>query len=482
LETIKSPEINNDDSHFNLEYWLRIVYRRRKTFLYVVLISFVVLALLLAFSKKKYMAVTSIYFPVSETSYLPMGNFRGLQQMNLNVDLISQFIGAPRANLQDYALAILDSRTMRDKLIDKFRAEMFPELPPDYPRVKLYRKLNQVVNLQLNPYNIIEIRVETGSPEDSRKIAQFYADEYKKFEAGAMITVSKRKRVHLEKQKDIIKKKLNDLEYQLSEFEKSKKVVDIDSETLEAVKNLAETQKYYVLVDSEESRAYKKLEALKEKLKTKVSIAGSDLASSTVFEDPVISSLSTNIVTLQVKLIEEQKSKTEKNPDIIMIKNRIEAYRKQLKKHLEAYFRSVESNISPALIEADVEWRSLAAQKDAITDLINKQKKALEKYPDLKVTFNRLNRDIQIYTSILMMVEEEYEKARIEEEREGFQVQVLDEPNLPDAPSAPNVPYSLTLSLGYALLLGLTAVFYLEYTDKIFANVRKKVLTKPSGR
>lgn len=474
MKTRQTPENSNDQEHFNLEYWLAILKRRRKVFMAVAGVIFLISIIGVFRAAPTYRSEFAIYFPTPQTQILPASS-NIVEQMGISPELIGQFLGQKVPDLQDYAIAILDSRTLKDKILDKYGDRIFPDLPPDYPRVKERDLLtNRVINIQILPKKMVPVKVETNDPRLSYEVAKFYLEEYKKFEEKAMLTAAKRKRVHLEKQKKVISKKLNDAMYAMSRFEQSKKVVDLDSETQQAIKALSELKFYESIIESEKKRALETLSALKEKMKTSIEASQDQASSAILSKDPVISSLFSQVTQLQVQLVEEKKTKTDNHPDIISLKSSIDTLKEKIRERLKEISSTVNTNTQVDLVMAEVEYKSLDAQHQALKEEIRKSRKVLERYPEIRVTYNKLQRKIDSYQAILSMVEEEYEKARIEEEREGGQAQILDYPNLPDASSGPSVLYRMMVALGYSFIFGLMAVFYVEYTHRTIDNIKEK--------
>ena len=117
---------DNAREHFSLIYWLSILRRRKVFFFAFFLPIFLVSAILLITSPKQYRATATFYFPVTATPYLPpMITGVGGDIAGGGVEKLSSFFGQGQPNLQDYSIAILTSRTMTDKVLDRFQKGFF---------------------------------------------------------------------------------------------------------------------------------------------------------------------------------------------------------------------------------------------------------------------------------------------------------------------------------------------------------------------
>lgn len=477
MNTPQASENSNSKEHFHLEYWVAIVRRRKRVFFIVAGIIMVVSIIGLLFQSPSYCSEFVIYFPD------PQNPIIGGTSVFRNLDLAQGLVGGmgqQPPDLQQYAISILDSRTMYDKILDKYENQIFPDLKKGSSRVKLRDDLKRrILNIQVLPSKIIPVKVVTHDPQLSYDVARFYLDEYRKFEEKAMLTASKRKRVHLEEQKKIIEKKLNDAQYAMMNYQQSKRVVDLDNETAKAIESISNLKFYETVMKTEKMRSQEKLSAMREKMKKIINISKDSEPGAILYADPVISNLNTRLIQLKIQLIEEKKTKTDEHPDIVSLNDSISGIMEKLRKRIEEISNNVDVNLQADLVMAEIEYNSLDAQHRALENEISKASKTLEKYPDIRVSYNKFQKKIDSYQSILYMIEEEYEKARIEEEREGGQAQILDPPNMPEPSIYPTILYRIFLAAGYAFVIGLMAVFYVEYSHRAIDNM--KISLKSEG-
>lgn len=473
MKTLQASEDCAGKEHIHLEYWIAIVRRRIKVFIIVAGIIMLVSTIGLLFQSPSYCSEFVIYFPDPQNSII------GGTSVFRNLDLAQGLVGGmgqQPPDLQQYAISILDSRTIYDKILDKYEKQIFPDMQKGSSRVKLRDDLKRrILNIQVLPSKIIPVKVTTHDPKLSYDVAKFYLEEYRKFEEKAMLTASKRKRVHLEKQKKLIEKKLNDAQYAMMSYQQSKRVVDLDNETKLAIESFSQLKLYETVLKTEMMRAQEKLSAMKEKMKKIVEISKNSEPSATLYADPVVSNLNTRLIQLKIQLIDEKKSKTDEHPDVVSLNDSIKGIMEKLRKRIEEISNSVDVNLYADLVMAEIEYNSLEAQHKALENEISKLNKTLDKYPGIKVSYNKLQKNIESYQSILYLMEEEYEKARIEEEREGGQAQIMDPPNMPEPSIYPTIIYRIFLAAGYAFVIGLMAVFYVEYSNRAVDNMKNSL-------
>jgi len=97
----------------------------------------------------------------------------------------------------------------------------------------------------------------------------------------------------------------------------------------------------------------------------------------------------------------------------------------------------------------------------------------MEKLPGTRLKLTRLQRKAKSEEVILALIEQELQKAKVEEARDDAEVQIMDAAITPDYKSKPDIPYNLALSLTLGILFAVMICFYVEYTDRIIQRQQK---------
>ncbi|MCD4784750.1 MAG: hypothetical protein K8T10_13090 [Candidatus Eremiobacteraeota bacterium] len=454
------------NDHFNFEYWLEIIYRRRKVFLSLVILALIAGIVIAIVSTPLYRAETSIYFPVSPRPMLPGSIPKGsdMEGMELGYAIFGQFA---QPSIQDYASAMLKSRTMSDLVLDKYGEKLFPGRFKHRKRVQLREMMKKPIKILMGADNVIRITVETPDPKLSKEIANFYISEFKKLARGAILTTSKYKRIHLTKQRKIVRGNLQKYEQELASYEKAKQVVDPDTETKAAIENYGQLLLLSATTKAQQYKAERKLEALREKLKEQAKSFGKKDSYPSIKDQPVIQELYASLSSKELELLQARQIYTDEHPVVIDLKKDVSDLRSLIRKDIKSYLMGVDSNIVPRLIDAETEMLSLKAQAVSIDAFKEKQEEELGKIPDIRLKYNRLSRKVETTELILAMIEQEFEKARVEEARDDAEVQVMDVAVTPDYKSKPDVFYNLLLCVLFGIILGIMGVFFTEYANRV---------------
>jgi len=455
-----------NNNHFNFEYWLKIIYRRRKVFLLLVILSLIGGVVITFISPPLYRAETSIYFPVSPQPMLPGSIPKGteMEGMEIGYAIFGQF---SKPSIQDYASAMLKSRTMSDLVLDKYGENLFPGRFKKRKRVQLREMMKKNIKILLGADNVIRITVETPDPELSKEIANFYVTEFKKLARAAILTASKYKRIHLTKHRKVIKEKLQKYEQELASYEKAKQVVDPDAETKTAIDNYGQLLLLSATTKAQQYKAERKLETLRQKLKQQAKTFGKEGSYPSIKDQPVVQELYTSLSNKELELLKARQIYTDEHPIVIDLKKDVSDLRSLIRKNIENYLTGVDSNLVPRLIDAETEMLALKAQVASIDLFKEKQEEELEEIPDIRLNYNRLSRKVETTELILAMIEQELEKARVEEARDDAEVQVMDVAVTPDYKSKPDVIYNLLLSALLGMILGIMGAFFVEYANRV---------------
>jgi len=421
----------NSNEHFNLEYWLRILYRRRKVLLVITLLTFIVGAAITFISAPAYRAEASIYFPAPSRPILPGQIPQSMEPdaLELGFALFGQGL---QPSMQDYALAILKSRTMSDLVLDKYGERLFPGRFKKRKRVQLREMMRKPIKIMMGSDNVIHITVDSADPGLSMEIANFYTDQFKRISQEAILTAVKNKRLHLDKQSGIVRKKLYKYEKELEAFENSKKVVDLDAETKASIESHNQLLLMSARTDAAENKVKEKLASLRYKLKMQADEFKRIGSYPSIKEQPVIQEMLSELSKKEVELLSTQQFYTEEHPKVKELQKDISDRRGFIQKKIREYMSGVKSNLTPRLIEVEAELLSLRAQSEALKTLIKKMEKEMGRIPNVRLKYNRLKRKVKTAELILTMIEQELEKAKVEEARQDAEVQIMDAAVAPD--------------------------------------------------
>ena len=178
------------------------------------------------------------------------------------------------------------------------------------------------------------------------------------------------------------------------------------------------------------------------------------------FTDPRTAELKKRLGELSVKLSQLDLTYGPKHPQVIAAKDEIAAIQRQideskssLQEKLKAdYERSVrdEASLNNALAIA----KSEAAQQNQAS-----------------IQFNILKKNVEIANSLYTEFLQKTNQSKIQEHEQHNNTKMIDPPQVPMSPVAPNRPRTILIGFLVSLLAGVGLVFFLEYLDNTVKTV-----------
>jgi len=454
------------EDDINLYKILRDIYERRFVFISVFMVTFVVLTIYLFTRPKKYMATATFFFPIRKGG-------AGLALLSsIGGENLSGLLGGGQSDLSDYAVAILESRTVTDYMIKKFGPKVFKNMEK-YPMVKLRRKWSGVVKIELTGDRLIEVRATTTDPKLSADIANEYINAYRRFAENSVLTFAKQKRLYIEKQRDKVKQELEKLETKMLVFQNKHQVLDIPEETKMLLSYYAEMQSMTTVSEAEGLAAQTRVNTLRQKLIEQAKKADANFSYPLVSSDPSVKSLYVRLIDAQTDLIRLKKTYTDNHPDVKKKKDEIAALESSLRSKIQARLHALKTSTVGELIDAETLALASQAKTKAFERVLKEIKNRMKDMPELGLEYGRLYRDVEVKSKVLAFMEMELEKARLEEAQESTNVQVLDKAVPPDFKTSPNYRLSLIFIFIISLTLATISVFipkFLEEQKKLIVD------------
>lgn len=463
----KEPENSGDDSPFvdtepveipvkpggregdSLVRWLLYIWKYRKIAVAVFLVLFLGGAAYTFLSPRYYKAKAAFFFPLAS----PGGGIINTLGLSGILDTSESMSG--------YAVSILYSAQVSNNVIDKFGDKLFGR-DMKKPRIILIDQLQRIVKIKVSQSQIIEIEVETRDPKLSAEVANYYVGEYQRFSEESSLTLARQHRENMEKQRDKTRKELQGLENKLLAFQNKKKVVDPPAEIQAMLDYYSEIKSMSIISGVNYQQAESRLSAMRGKMAQQARRSDSNPDYSQMLGNQAISQLYQQIMAKEVELAKRLQTETGDNPAVKALQEEIADLRRMLRERVGSYISSVESNLTPTLIEAYSEALSQRARKQALEQVVTDLDRKFEGIPELTYSYRRLNRDILIKEKLLQYLELEVEKARSEEFKNPNEIQILDRAVPPDLYSRPILRWYL---LGTVILSFLGTLMIVKMAD-----------------
>ena len=222
---------NNDEIYF-LDV-LTALARQKKVLLTVPLITGV-LAIAAAFLIKPTFLSTAVILPPQQQS---SGAAAMLGQLGGLVGAASSVGGLKNPN--DLYVAMLQSRTIADKLIARFDLKKRLEV---HTQDDARNRLNALANVVSNKSGTISILVEDKDPKFAAELANAYVDELSRLTQGLAITDAAQRRLFFEKQLSAAKDDLANAEVDLQKMQEKTGMLELDGQVRGIIGNVAQLE------------------------------------------------------------------------------------------------------------------------------------------------------------------------------------------------------------------------------------------------
>lgn len=305
--------------------------------------------------------------------------------------------------------------------------------------------------------NTIQITANAKDPLEAQYIANTLADvfiEYTKDDVGKEIKTAHN---FVTDQIDAVKISYRKVLEELAEYQKKEEVVSLSNEMQVAIAKMADmyTQKQDATLDIMETKA--RIIKLKEQLAKEAELSGS---SKPISYSPLLEKLYKDLTDLNQKLASELEDKTEKHPDVVIIKKKIAQLEQEIASQMSVYQQT-----SPDLTKLEQELISYQTNLNGINADIETYKKILLTLPDKAAGLAELQLAVkageQIYQTLL---ENEFEMG-IMETMSLSDIVLIQPAPLSTKSVRPKVPLNLALGIILGLITGISLAFLFEYLD-----------------
>lgn len=233
-------EIKNNGNDKKFSDYLYILYKWRKFIILNILIVGIILTVISLLIPKTYKANAKVMIPPE--SSLSLGGLTGLiGGSRSSSGLSSRILGMGQTTSEDVILAILNSRTALENVINEFGLIDYYEIKKNNMD-KAIRAFSNDISFDVDEYGMIEISVINKNPEKSAEIANYMINLLDSLNIAFNVEQAKNNRIFIEKR---YIKNLSDLklaEDSLQQFQKKYGMFAIPQQMEVAVKAAAEIE------------------------------------------------------------------------------------------------------------------------------------------------------------------------------------------------------------------------------------------------
>jgi polysaccharide biosynthesis transport protein len=331
---------------------------------------------------------------------------------------------------------------------------------------------NSVGIEQRKGVNIVDISVESQSPDNAALIANIYANVYKRFNLDVNRDQLTMVKDFLHTHVDEKQNELKESEASLSQFQAKNGIISLDDQSKTLITQLSSFEAQRDGAKIELAATEKVLAQLKEELKQqnpKVAAYIDNQASQSYvlgLQDG-IAKLQINKDLVSLKKNGEYNEQLSKQYDdqIDVLKKKLLEKKEVIKQALFASNPEAIKDLTIKILDAEVKEKGLSSQVNQLNDIVSKYEAQFNKLPLTTISYAQLQRKRESSEKLFSLLEEKYQEALINEQSQPGNIFIFDQAQRSYAPSKPNRSLIVFLGLFAGLIIGIGYVFIKDYFD-----------------
>lgn len=317
-----------------------------------------------------------------------------------------------------------------------------------YPRYEDYLEKRVTTN-PFKDTEIMEVKVNAKTAEDAQKANQLLVNGFLSRLTDLVRGEQKTTRLFIEERVKSSKQELNDAETKVTEFKKENNVLSPDDQIKMAADKLS-------LVDKLRAENQVALEAAK----ARNSAVSGQLQnnSASIADNNVITAYQKRLAELEAERIDYLDKYTEKHPKVVEVNKEIAGLRRSMDEEINkiaslqtSSTNQVHQGLLADKFKSEAEMNVAQSNLNTISQLEERYNKDVQALSETEQQYLSLLRDARVAQEIYVMLAKRLEEAKVAEVAVSTEVQVVDDPTLPEKPIKPKKALTLVLSF----LLGL---------------------------
>ena len=410
-----------------------------------------------------FLIIALIFFPKYQSeALLRIKQERGSSSLAATMAGFSGgFLSMDSLQLESY-IAILQSRSV---VIPVIEATEEADIDGKFPRYENYLKDNiKIEAVKLT--DILQITVKGETEEKAQKVNQLLIKSFLKRIAELNSSEKANLKSFLVDRLKTSREELDKAENALQEYKIKNKIIS-PSETSKFI-----AEKIITIEKQEaENRVNQEIaEARLAAINSQLNGSGAAIA-----DNATLQKYNAELAELESTLIKYKDRYTDKHPRMIDLKERMAKLKAKIQiEHdkIAALQAPSDNEVHQALVAKKFTSEgalSVLKQKgELLKRLIEENNAELEKLPELERGYIKLTRDFSLANDIYMMLTRKLEETKVTEFQAPNNVQVVDEPTLPDRRSFPRLKLSLVIAILLGIMLSSGYVIVKELSNCTF--------------
>ncbi len=293
-----------------------------------------------------------------------------------------------------------------------------------------------------NKTSIIRLSYSDNDPVKARDVINTLADVYLQQSIAFKTQEASKSVEFIENQMNTIREELDTAEKNLQTYKTGTGVMKLDSETEELVKKISEIEKERTSLTLQKKQVEFARASQRDALKQ-----GKVYTPAGLKEDPAVGIMAGRLAELELQKRGLSSELTDTHPQVKAIQAQID----EIQKKLIAIY--------------DTSQKNLVSQEAAAGQTLARYESALKKLPAAERDLARLMRHTKVNADIYTFLLQKHEESRIVKASTISNINVIDPAIIPQKPIKPNKQKNLLLGLLVGLMLGAGLAFFQEYLD-----------------
>lgn len=409
-----------------------------------------------------FVALAILYLLIASPVYESEALLRIKQQQGLSSSLLDAATGGSvqmnQQQMSTYA-EILKSRGVVVPVIEATEEQKDGK----YPEYERYVE-RQISTAPFRNTELLQVKMKGKSPEMAQKANQLLVESFLKRITGLSRTEQTATKFFLEERVKEAKADLDKAETALQEYKTNHKILSPSDNAKMFTDRIMDVERQAAANRVAMEAAQAKLNAINGQL-------GSTGAASA--DNRTIQQYNVELAKLEAERISYLDKYTDKHPKMIEINDRIANLKAKIQQEINKVAalqapsdNSVHQGLVAGRFQSESELAVTRQKAAALQEIINKNNADLEKLPEVEKGYVKVARDMQVANEIYVMLAKRLEESKVAEVMQPNNVQVVDNPTLPDKPIAPRKGRTLILAALLGLLLSCGYIVTMELMNR----------------
>ncbi len=411
----------------HLHDYLRIIIRRRRTFL---------------------VAFCAVFFGVAAYTYSMKPIYEASATLHVRDErggkgnLLGE-LGGSRHNPIDAEIEILKSRTNAEQVVKLLQPDQQVTMPSTYLYAAANSLKGRVKAVEVgNKTNIIRLSYSDTDPVRAREVVNTLAQVYLEQSVAFKTREASKSLEFIEGQMNSVRGDLDTAERNLQAYKTSTGVMKLDNEAQDLVKKTSDTEKERTGIALQRKQVEFTLADLRDAYKQGIIYTPAGLK-----DDPGMAPMTGKLAELELQKRALLAETTEAHPQVRALQVQID----EIQRKLVAIYETSQKN--------------LAKQESLVGQTLARYEGMLKQLPVAERDLARLMRYTKVNADIYTFLLQKHEEARIAKASTISNINVIDPAITPGAPIKPNKKKNLLLGLLVGAMLGIGLAIFQEYLD-----------------